>query len=181
MQIRVAALFTCMSLLATGCANHVFQLASGSTIEKHRMETLRVEPITLGEEVKSEVPTSVYDSKLREISREPIELLFSSLLAGPPDRGYVLFSEVTKYKPGSPVLRFLITPVLLGGLGGSYVYVRYELRDPQSKETLGAGTVRKAHLWGGIVGAIYNAEMQLEKAAVEVFDGLLDFYEEADQ
>jgi hypothetical protein len=181
MQIRVAVLFMCMSLLATGCANHAFQLASGSAIEKRRMETLLVEPVTLGKEVKSEVPTPVYDSKLRAISKEPIKLLFSSPPADPPDGGYVLFSEVTKYKPGSPVLRFLITPVFLGGLGGSYVYVQYELRDPQSKRTLGTGTVRKANLWGGIVGASINAQGQLEEAAVEVLDGLLDFYEEADQ
>lgn len=168
-------------LVATGCANQGFHTLGGATIDKQRMETLRLEALW-SQELQDKVPESQragFEYSFENFKKFALEVYrnLENTDSTPPH--YVLQTEVTKYKPGSPVLRFLITPVLLGGLGGSYVNVTFGLLDPTSGMRVGEGIVRKANLWGGFVGASITAETQLQKCPEEVLEDLDKFYKKS--
>ena len=83
-----------------------------------------------------------------------------------------LNAEVTKYEPGSPIGRFLMTPVIAFGLWGSFVNVDFTICDPSTNMPLGSGVIRKANQWGGVVGGSITTETQLPVCPKEIIEDL---------
>jgi hypothetical protein len=167
-------------LVATGCVNQGFHTLNGATIDKQGMQTLRLEPVW-SQKMLDRVPEAQrreFEYALTQIRESAVRVYGNLLNVDSTDPHYVLQTEVTKYRPGSAFLRFLITPVLLGGLGGSYVNVNFGLVDPTSGSRVGEGIVRKANLWGGFVGASITAETQLRQCPEEILDDLEEFYQD---
>jgi hypothetical protein len=66
----------------------------------------------------------------------------------------------------------MMTPVIAFGWWGSYVNVDFSICDPSTGAPLGNGVIRKANLWGGMVGLSITSETQLEACPKEIMDDL---------
>jgi hypothetical protein len=161
-------------VITSGCANQSFQMTSGSTLSPEGMQHLILH-VRYPESMASKIPAQTkqtYEAAFFKISKPNIRVVGKATDAKPEQPFYYLNTEVTKYKPGSPFGRFLMTPVIAFGLWGSYVDVDFTIYDPATDVPLGIGVIRKANLWGGYIGGSITSETQLEACPKEIMDDL---------
>lgn len=166
-------------LLFSGCANQGFQWTGTAELSPGAMQRL-VLRTTYPEPAAQKIPAatkSAYESAFLDSTFPAVRVIAKNRSLKPNADAYYLDAEVTRYKPGSPVGRFLMTPVIAFGLWGSYVDVSFALVDPANREILGKGMVRKANLWGGAVGRSITAETQLVACPGEILGDLRSFVE----
>ena len=113
-----------------------------------------------------------YESAFNKIDKPTVRVINNNNVSKQHTPCYYLNTEITKYKPGSPIGRFLLTPAIAFGLWGSYVNVDFNISDPSTGAVLGTGMIRKANQWGGIVGLMITSETQLEACPQEIMDDL---------
>jgi len=169
-------LFVALILLVfvSGCANQAFQVTSGATLSPQAMQHM-VLRAKYPEPLASKIPVMAkqsYETAFLSISKPNVRVIAKDTDPNPEKPYYYLDTEVTKYKPGSPIGRLLLTPVFAFGLWGSYVNVDYSIYDPATKTSLGSGIIRKANLWGGILGKSITSETQLHDCPEEIMDEL---------
>ena len=165
------------ALVSSGCANQGFRWTSDTEFSPSAMKRMVLRTSYSGD-IASRIPSetkSVYESAFLTATNLDVRVFAKNRTLKPNANAYYLDAEVTKYKPGSPVGRALMTPVIAFGLWGSYVDVSFALVDPANQEILGKGMVRKANLWGGAVGRSITAESQLVACPDEILKDLQSF------
>ena len=158
----------------SGCVNQGFQMPSGSNLSPQGMRNM-VLCAKYPEPAATEIPKVTrqnYESAFLAISNLAVRVVSTTGDSKPQAPYYYLNTEITKYKPGSPVGRFLMTPVIAFGLWGSYVNVDFSISDPDTDAVLGKGVIRKANLWGGMLGQSITSETQLEACPKEIMEDL---------
>lgn len=175
--VRNAFVGVAMLVLVSGCASTPFQMTSGNHLSPEGMQhmVLRakyVEPLAtkIPEKTKAK-----YEATFRSLTNLNVRVVAKDSDPKPEVPYYYLNTEVTKYKPGSRVLRMLMTPVIAFGLWGSYVDVDYSICDPSTDAPLGTGVVRKSNLWGGSLGGSITSETQLESCPKAILGELDSF------
>ncbi len=172
--VRNAIVAATLIAITTGCANQGFKLKSGSPLSPQGMQHL-VLRAKYPESLAAKIPIQArqtYEAAFLKITNLNVRVVGNDNDPKPEAPYYYLNTEVTKYKPGSPTGRFLMTPAIAFGLWGSYVNVDFSICDPATDAALGNGVVRKANLWGGAVGRSITSENQLEVCPEEIMDDL---------
>jgi len=161
-------------VIASGCANQGFLMKSGSTLSPQGMQRL-VLRAKYSESLAGRIPSQTktnYEAAFLKITNLNVRVVGNVNAPKPEAPYYYLNAEVTKYKPGSPTGRWLMTPVIAFGLWGSYVNVDFSICDPDTNAALGSGIIRKANLWGGAIGKSITSENQLEVCPKEIMADL---------
>ena len=170
--IQNVAVVAAMIMITSSCANQSFQTTSGSSLSPQKMQHLVL---------RAKYP-EVY--KIPDGTKQKYEAAFPAIrlpnvcVVGKDGDTkleqpyYYLNTEVTKYKPGSPFGRLLMTPVIAFGLWGSFVDVDFTICDSVTDAPLGKGVIRKANQWCGAVGSSITSETQLEACPKEIMDDL---------
>lgn len=172
--VRNAVAATALIVITSGCANQGFQMTSGSTLSPEGMQhmVLRAKyPDHLATKIPA-VTRQTYEAAFLKITNLNVRVVGNNNDAEPQAPYYYLDTEVTKYKPGSPTGRWLMTPVIAFGLWGSYVNVDFSICDSSTGAALGNGVIRKANLWGGAAGQSITSETQLEVCPKEIMNDL---------
>ncbi len=173
-SVRNVVAVTTLIVITSGCANQGFQLTSGSTLSPQGMQHM-VLRAKYPEPLAAKIPAGTrqaYETAFLKITNQNVRVVGNGIEAKPEAPYYYLNTEVTKYKPGSPFGRFMMTPVIAFGWWGSYVNVDFSICDPSTGAPLGNGVIRKANLWGGMVGLSITSETQLEACPKEIMDDL---------
>ena len=176
--VRTVVLATTVIVITSGCANQGFQMTSGSALLPQGMQQLVLRakyPENLASKIPEKTKQTYEAAFLRKTSKPNVRVVGKAADAKPETPYYYLNTEVTKYKPGSPFGRLMMTPVIAFGLWGSYVNVDFTICDPSTDAPLGSGVIRKANLWGGTVGGSITSETQLEACPEEIMDDLDSF------
>jgi hypothetical protein len=169
-----AVIVVVAGMLVSGCANQAFKMTGGGSLSPEGMQHM-VLRAKYPEGISSEIPDEskrVFENTFLRFKRRNVSVVGKESDPRPESPYYYLDTEVTKYKPGSPFGRFLLTPAIAFGLWGSFVDVDYSVCDPTTNASLGKGVIRKANLWGGLVGLTITSETQLEDCPSEVLDAL---------
>ena len=173
-NVAVAAV---LAAVTSGCANQGFHLTGNQGLHAERLQRMILRP-AYAERVANSIPASAklnFEDGFVQHTNTAARVVAKQDEVQPSEDHYVLDAEVTKYSPGSPILRWLMTPVVVGGLWGSYVNVDYSLSDPSADEAIGSGVIRKANLWGGKIGRTITAESQLRACPKEILRELETF------
>ena len=171
-SIRNVAVVAAMIMFTSSCANQSFQLTSGSSLSPQKMQNLVLRPKYPAIYKIPEGTKQKYEAAFPAIHMTNVCVVGNDGGAKPEQPYYYLNTEVTKYKPGSPFGRLLMTPVIAFGLWGSFVDVDFTICDSATDAPLGKGVIRKANQWGGAVGGSITSETQLEACPKEIMDDL---------
>lgn len=160
--------------LASGCANQGFRLTGTTELSPTAMQNLVLRS-SCKESIEDKVPPFVIqdlEDEFLAIKDKKAKAIGLEADVKPTGEYYYLAMEISKYKPGSPTLRKIITPVVFFGLGGSYVNVDYAVYPASGDKPLGRGKIRKANLFGGQLGETVTAATQIKDCSREIMTAL---------
>lgn len=172
-NIFVAAIATAAIVVTSGCASTSSTRAkplevSGQAKAIDDCRSLTVLPFGVPPRSKADVSTGVsFSAEIAARLKSDFGPLFESVETADAKRGVegecVLSGDITKYKPGSKVARFILI-----GLGAASLEGTIQVSDGPSEKALFTAPFDKLWAWGGIAGASKGIDDMMKETAAAI-------------